>query len=61
MQTADQLAQMDAESLRSLAARLIAEVTDVRRDNTFKQLKIDQLTHEMAISSAGSSPRRVSG
>lgn len=40
---------MDADALRSLALQLIAEVTDVRRDNTIKQLKIDQLTHEMAI------------
>jgi len=49
MHTADQLAQMDADSLRSLAAKLIVEVADIRRDNTLKQLKIDQLTHEMAI------------
>ena len=26
-----------------------AEITDICRDNTFKQLKIDQLTHEMAV------------
>lgn len=44
MRTADQLAQMDAESLRSLVAKLITEVTDIRRDNTLKQLKIGQLT-----------------
>jgi len=49
MHTADQLARMDVEALRSLAAQLIAEVSDVRRDNTIKQLRIDQLTHEMAI------------
>lgn len=49
MHTADQLARMDAQSLRSLAAQLIAEVTDARRENTLKQQKIDQLTHEMAI------------
>lgn len=49
MHTADQLAQMDAQSLRFLAAQLIAEVTDSRRDNALKQQKIDQLTHEMAI------------
>jgi len=35
---------MDAESLREFAAQLIAEITDIRRDNTFKQLRIDQLT-----------------
>ena len=49
MQTAPQLEQMDAEALRVFAAQLIAEISDVRRDNTFKQLKIDQLTHEMAV------------
>lgn len=49
MQTADQLAQMDAESLRSLALQLISDNANIRRDNTLKQLKIDQLTHEMAI------------
>jgi transposase len=56
MHTADQLARMDAESLRSLASQLIAEVAQIRNDNAqirhdnaAKQLKIDQLTHEMAI------------
>jgi transposase len=49
MHTAPQLEHMDAEALRVFAAQLIAEITDIRRDNTFKQLKIDQLTHEMAI------------
>jgi transposase len=49
MHTTDQLARMDADSLRSLAAELIAEVADVRRESGLKQLKIDQLTHEMAI------------
>jgi transposase len=48
MQTADQLARMDAESLRSFATQLLTELADTRRDNTLKQLKIDQLTHEMA-------------
>lgn len=56
MHSADQLATLDAESLRALAAQLLAEVAqirhdnvEIRRDNTLKQLKIDQLTHEMAI------------
>lgn len=49
MHTADQLARMDAESLRSLAAQLITEVSDVRRESSLRQLKIDQLTHEIAI------------
>lgn len=48
MHTADQLAQMDAESLRSLALQLITDNAIIRRDNTLKQLRIDQLTHEMA-------------
>jgi len=48
MHTADQLAQMDAEALRSLALQLITDNASIRRDNTLKQLKIDQLTHEMA-------------
>jgi transposase len=48
MHTADQLAQMDAEALRSLALQLISDNATIRRDNTLKQLKIDQLTHEMA-------------
>jgi transposase len=49
MKTADQLARMDAESLRSLAAQLITEVSDVRRESSLRQLRIDQLTHEIAI------------
>lgn len=48
MLTADQLAQMDAETLRSLALRLIIDNASIRQDNTLKQLKIDRLTHEMA-------------
>jgi transposase len=48
MHTTDQLARMDAESLRSLAAQLITEVSDVRRESCLRQLKIDQLTHEIA-------------
>lgn len=49
MLTADQLARMDAESLRALAAQLITEVSDVRRESSLRQLRIDQLTHEIAI------------
>jgi transposase len=56
MHTADQLARMDAESLRSLASQLIAEVSQIRddnrqirHDNAAKQLKIDRLTHEISI------------
>ncbi len=28
---------------------MIVEITDIRRDNAFKQLRVDQLTHEMAV------------
>ena len=49
MHATDQLARMNADELRQFAARLIAEIADTRQDNTRKQLKIDQLTHEMAI------------
>ena len=49
MHTTDQLARMNADELRQFAARLIAEIADTRQDNTRKQLRIDQLTHEMAI------------
>ena len=56
MHTPDQLARMNADELRQFAAQLISEIadtrrelTDTRQDNTLKQLKIDQLTHEMAI------------
>ena len=45
----DQLTRMNADELRAFAAQLIAELTDTRLDNTLKQTKIDQLTHEMAI------------
>ena len=46
---ADQLGQMNADELREFAARLITEIADNRREISLKQLKIDQLTHEMAI------------
>ena len=49
MQMADQLGQMNADELREFAARLITEIADNRREISLKQLKIDQLTHEMAI------------
>jgi transposase len=42
MQLPRDLAQMNAQELRDLATSLIAQLN-------FKQLKIDQLTHEMAI------------
>jgi transposase len=56
MHSVDQLANMDAGALRAFAASLIDKVSrlddDVARlsgENQLKQLKIDQLTHEMAI------------
>ena len=56
MHTAPQLEHMDAESLREFAALLMTEIVSIReenasirQDNTFKQLRIDQLSHEMAV------------
>ena len=49
MQVHDQLAKMDAQQLRDFAANLIEHVA--RQDNELRcrQLKIEQLTHEMAV------------
>ena len=49
MHTIDQLAQLNADELREFAARLINEVAQSRHEISLKQLRIDQLTHEMAI------------
>ncbi len=49
MINAEKLTAMSADELRTFAAQLLSEISDVRRDNTFKQTKIDQLTHEMAL------------
>jgi transposase len=49
MINAEKLAEMSADELRAFAARLLSENTEIRRDNAFKQTKIDQLTHEMAL------------
>ena len=49
MHPADQLTQMNADDLRAFAARLITQIADNEREISLKQLKIDQLTHEMAI------------
>jgi len=49
MHPADQLTQMNADELRAFAARLITQIADNEREISLKQLKIDQLTHEMAI------------
>ena len=49
MQTHDQLATMDAQQLRVFAAGLIEQVGRQDRELHRRQLKIDQLTHEMAV------------
>ena len=55
MELSHRLAQMDAEELRNLTAALIvqlaereAQITEREQELKHKQLKIDQLTHEMA-------------
>jgi transposase len=45
----DQLAGMDAQQLREFAAGLIERVTRQDQELRYRQLKIDQLTHEMAV------------
>jgi transposase len=56
MHSVDQLAKMDANALRAFAASLIDavarnndDIAHLRGENRLKQLKIDQLTHEMAV------------
>ena len=49
MQLPRDLAQMNAQELRDLATALFAQVTQKDQELKYKQLKIDQLTHEMAI------------
>jgi transposase len=49
MHAVDQLERMNAQELREFAARLITEIADTRREISIKQLRIEQLTHEMAI------------
>ena len=49
MQLPRDLAQMNAQELRDLATALVTQVTEKDLELKFKQLKIDQLTHEMAI------------
>ena len=56
MELPSELLQMDAEALRDLATSLFAQVTQKDQELKYKQLKIDQLTHEMALSNAGGSP-----
>ena len=49
MQVHDQLARMDAQQLREFAAGLIETLASKDRELRHKQLKIEQLTHEMAV------------
>ena len=49
MQGHDQLVGMDAQQLREFAACLIERVTRQDQELRYKQLKIEQLTHEMAL------------
>jgi transposase len=49
MQVHDQLARMDAQQLRAFAAELIETLVSKDRELRHKELKIAQLTHEMAV------------
>jgi transposase len=49
MQVHDQLAGMDAQQLREFATGLIETLASKDSELRYKQLKIDQLTHEMAV------------
>jgi transposase len=49
MQVHDQLARMDAQQLREFAAGLIETLASKDHELQWKQLKIEQLTHEMAV------------
>ena len=49
MQSQRDLAQMNAQELRDLATALLTQVTQKDHELKSKQLKIDQLTHEMAV------------
>jgi transposase len=49
MHSVEQLAKMNADELREFAASLLDRVARLDGANRLKQLKIDQLTHEMAV------------
>lgn len=49
MHSVDELAKMDADALREFAASLIDRVARLDSESRLKQLKIDQLAHEMAV------------
>ena len=49
MQLSRDMAQMNAQELRDLTTSLFAQVSQQSQELKHKQLKIDQLTHEMAV------------
>jgi transposase len=49
MQMHDQLERMDAQQLRTFAAELIETLVSKDRELRHQELKIEQLTHEMAV------------
>ncbi len=49
MEVHDQLQRMDAQQLREFAANLITTLASKDQELKYKQLKIEQLTHEMAV------------
>ncbi|MCP5179024.1 MAG: IS66 family transposase [Pseudomonadales bacterium] len=56
MEDRAQLDRMDEQSLRQLASALLGQIAyiqhendSLRQDNTYKQCRIDQLSHEMAL------------
>ncbi len=49
MLTHDRLAGMNADQLRELVSSLMDDLAQSRQGEQLKQLKIDQLTHEMAV------------
>jgi transposase len=49
MQVHDQLERMDAQQLREFASELIETLASKDRELRHKELKIEQLTHEMAV------------
>ena len=49
MQVHDQLSRMDAQQLREFAADLIETLANKDRELRHRELKIEQLTHEMSL------------
>ena len=49
MQVHDELDRMDAQQLREFATRLLETLTSKDHELRYQELKIEQLTHEMAV------------